>query len=148
MAREPIGRVDHVGFAVRSIAQARGFFEGVLGARFRFEAEGRGGSFRFAVFDLGGFTIEVLEPARPDGFVARFLDKRGEGFHHMTIQVKDLARRVRQLEAEGLRVVDQSLDGPSWLDAFISPRSACGVLIQLAETCPPLDNEPYWKLGD
>jgi methylmalonyl-CoA epimerase len=145
MAKGPIGRLDHVAFAVRSIDQARVFFEEALGATFRYVTVGRGGGFRFAVLDLEGFTIELVEPIDPQGFVAQFLEKRGEGVHHITLQVKDLEEKVKNLEAQGLRIVDKRLEGPQWLDAFISPKSACGALFQLAETSPPLDNEPYWK---
>ena len=145
MSEGPLGRLDHVAFAVQSIDKARVFFEGSLGAKFRYITEGRGGGFRYAVFDLENFTIELLEPVDPQGFVAQFLEKRGEGFHHITLQVKDLAGKVRHLEMQGLRLADKRLDDPSGIDAFISPKSACGVLIQLAETSPPLNNEPYWK---
>ncbi len=145
MSEGPIGRLDHVAFAVKSIDKARVFFEGALGATFRYVTEGRGGGFRFAVLDLEGFTIELVEPVDPQGFVAQFLEKRGEGIHHITLQVKDLAEKVQGLETQGLRIVDKRLDGPGGIEAFISPKSACGVLIQLAETCPPLDNEPYWE---
>jgi methylmalonyl-CoA/ethylmalonyl-CoA epimerase len=145
MATEPIGRFDHVGIAVRSIDQARTFFEGALGATFRYVKVGRGGGFRFAVFDLAGFTIELLEPIDPNGFVATFLQKRGEGVHHITLQVPELEQKVAVLEGQGLRIVDKRFEHPHFVDAFISPRSACGVLFQLGETCPPLDNEPYWQ---
>ncbi len=145
MSEGPIGRLDHVAFAVQSIDKARVFFEGALGATFRYVTEGRGGGFRFAVLDLEGFTIELLEPVDPQGFVAQFLEKRGEGVHHITLQVKDLVEKVQRLETQGLSIVGKRLDDSKGLDAFISPKSACGVLIQLAETSPPLDNEPYWQ---
>ncbi len=145
MSAQPIGRFDHVGIAVRSIDQARTFFEGVLGATFRYLKIGRGGGFRFAVFDLDGFTIELLDPIDPEGFVAAFLEKRGEGVHHITLQTPQLKERVAKLEAQGIRVVDKHLEETEFLDAFISSRSACGVLFQLGETVPPLDNEPYWQ---
>ena len=86
-----------------------------------------------------------MEPVDPQGVVAQFLEKRGEGVHHITLQTKNLAEKVQHLEAQGLRIVDKRLDDPKGIDAFISPKSACGVLIQLAETSPPLDNEPYWQ---
>jgi len=145
MKIDPIGRLDHVAFAVHSIDQARTFFEGALGATFRYAKEDRSRSFRFAVFDLGGFTIELLEPTDPNGFVATFLQKHGEGVHHITLQVPELVEKVPLLEGKGLRIVDKHLEDPQFVEAFISPKSTCGVLFQLAETCPPLDNEPYWK---
>ncbi len=145
MATEEIGRLDHIGIAVRSIDQARTFFEGALGATFRFVKTSRDGGFRFAVFNLNDFTIELIEPIAPDGFLAKYLEKRGEGVHHITLQSPDLKKKVATLEEKGIRVVDKNLDEPEHREAFISPKSSCGVLFQLAETCPPLDNEPYWQ---
>ncbi len=141
---EPVGRVDHIGIAVRSIEAARTFFEGILGATFRFERVDRGKTFRFAVFDLSGFTLELLEPIDPAGFLEEFLQKRGEGVHHITLQTPDLEQKVEYLERRGVRIVDKHLTEPAYRDAFISPKSACGVLFQLGETRPPLDNDPYW----
>ena len=145
MADQPLGRFDHVGIAVRDIEQARVFFEESLGATFRYMREDHTQGFRFAVFDLDGFCIELLDPLDDDGFLARFLEKRGEGVHHITLQTPDLAEKVDRLEEQGVRVVDKHLDHPEFMDAFISPRSACGVLFQLGQTMPPLNNPPHWE---
>lgn len=145
MPTEPIGRLDHVAVAVHSIDQARTFFEGILGAKFRYVTEGRGGGFRYAVFDLFEFTIELLEATDSKNFVAQFLEKRGEGVHHITLQVPELAEKIAFMEGQGVRVVDQRPEGSRIPEAFISPKSACGVLFQLAERQPALNNEPYWE---
>jgi methylmalonyl-CoA/ethylmalonyl-CoA epimerase len=145
MATEPIGRLDHIAIAVHSIEQARTFFEGALGAKFRYVTVGRGGGFRYAVFDLAELTLEVLEPIDSQGFVATFLEKRGEGIHHITLQVPGMPEQVAFLEGQGLRIVDKRYEDSRLTEAFISPKSACGVLFQLAETQPALNNEPYWK---
>ena len=142
-----VGQFDHVGIAVHSIERARVFFESVLGASFRFERIDRGGTFRFSVFDLSGFTIELLEPIAQNSFLTKFLEKRGEGVHHITLQTPRLKEKIELLEGKGIRVVDKHLDDPGFRDAFISPKSACGVLFQLSETSPPLDNPPYWEPG-
>ncbi len=145
MSTEPIGRLDHVAIAVHSIAKARPFFEKALQATFRYETVGRGGGFRYAVFDLADLTFEVLEPIDPQGFVATFLEKRGEGVHHITLQVPGMPEKIALLEGQGLRIVDKRYEDERLTEAFISPKSACGVLFQLAETQPALNNEPYWK---
>ena len=142
---QPIGRFDHIGIAVHSIEKARPFFEDVLGAKHRHTADHASGDFRIALFDLHVFCIELLEPINPDGFLAKFLAKRGEGFHHLTLQTPDLAEKVAKLEAKGIRVVDKNLDDPASIDAFISPKSAHGLLIQLGQTPGPLNNPPYWE---
>ena len=142
---EAIGRLDHIGIAVHSIEAARPFFEGVLGARHRRTGDHPSGDFKVALFDLHDFCIELLEPIDPDGFLARFLKRRGEGFHHVTLQTPDLEKKVAALEASGVRVVDKHFDDPASIDAFISPKSAHGLLIQLGQTPGPLNNPPYWQ---
>lgn len=142
---EPIGRFDHIGIAVHSIERARVFFEQSLGARHRRTGLHESGDFRIALFDLHDFCIELLEPINPDGFLAKFLAKRGEGFHHITLQTPEVEATARDLEADGVRVVDKHFDDPAALDAFISPRSAHGLLIQLGQTQGPLNNPPYWQ---
>jgi methylmalonyl-CoA epimerase len=142
---EPIGRLDHIAFAVHSIEKARAFFENALGAKFRYIKEGRGGGFLYAVFDLHELTIELLEATDPNNFVAKFLEKRGEGVHHITLQTPDLKEKASVLEEQGLRIVDKREEGDRIIEAFISPKSGCGLLFQLAETEPALNNEPYWQ---
>ena len=147
MTTKPIGRFDHIGIAVRSIDAARGFFEQALGATHRRTGDHPSGDFRVALFDLHDFCIELLEPVNPNGFLAKFLDKRGEGIHHVTLQVPDLADQVARLEADGVRVVDKNLGDPA-ADAFISPKSAHGLLIQLGQGLGPLNNPPYWETAE
>jgi methylmalonyl-CoA/ethylmalonyl-CoA epimerase len=147
MPTEPIGRLDHIAIAVHSIEQARTFVEGALGAKFRYITEGRGGGFRYAVFDLHDFTIELLEATDPKNFVAVFLEKRGEGVHHITLQVPGLQEKIAFLEGQGIRLVDKHAKDSRIVEAFTSPKSACGVLFQLAEDQPALNNAPYWKRG-
>ena len=142
---EPLGRLDHIGIAVHSIEEARVFFEGVLGAKHRYTRDHHSRDFRLGLFDLHDFCIELLEPISPDGFLAEFLDKRGEGFHHLTLQTPDLENKTRDMEGRGIRIVDKHFDDPKSVDAFISPRSAHGLLIQLGQTPGPLNNPPYWE---
>ena len=144
-AAEPIGRFDHIGIAVHSIDKARPFFEEVLGAKHRRTGDHASGDFRVALFDLHDFCIELLEPINPEGFLAQFLAKRGEGFHHLTLQTPDVAGKVAALEAHGVRVVNKSLDNPESIDAFVSPKSAHGLLIQLGQNLGPLNNPPFWE---
>lgn len=145
MAEEPIGRLDHIGIAVHSIESARPFFENVLGARFRSVGDDRSGEFRVALFDLHELCIELLEPVNPEGFLAKHLERRGEGIHHITLQTPDLKKKVVRMEEMGVRVVDKHLEDPGFMDAFISPKSAHGILFQLGQTPGPLNNPPYWE---
>lgn len=144
--KEPIGKLDHIGFAVRSIDEARKFWEDQMGATMQHVVDHHSGDFRLGILDLQGFCIELLEPINPDGFLQQYLDKRGEGVHHITLQTPDLQDRVAALEADGVRVVDKHFDeAEGGVDAFISPKSSHGVLIQLGENVGPLNNTPFWE---
>lgn len=140
----PIGKLDHIGIAVRSIAEARRFFEEVLGATVDFEVENQRDGWRILELDLNGLSLELLEPLGEDSFLHKFLDKRGEGLHHLTFEVPDIRERIPELKARGVRVVDEREFGPDSYEAFISPRSAHGILIQLGSGYPTLNSAPQW----
>lgn len=144
--KEAIGRFDHIGFAVHSIEEARKFWEDKMGATLRTLTDHHSGDFRLGIFDLDGLCVELLEPINPDGFLAKYLEKRGEGIHHITLQTKDLETKAEHLEAQGVRVVDKHYSvEEGGIDAFLSPKSTHGVLIQLGENLGPLNNPPHWE---
>jgi methylmalonyl-CoA epimerase len=141
----PIGKLDHIGIAVKSVAEARKFFEGILGARLMYEGEQPAAGYKLCELDLNGLTIELLEPLGPSGdFLRKFMEKRGEGMHHLTFNVPDSREKVAELKAAGVRIVDETQWSPTSFEAFISPRSAHGVLIQLGSGYPTLANDPAW----
>jgi methylmalonyl-CoA epimerase len=144
MARAAIGKLDHIGVAVRSISEARRFFEDILGAQFVFASDSPERELRFCVLDLNGVMIELLEPASEHSSLHQFLDKRGEGVHHLTLNTPDTKQQVERLKSAGVRVVEEREWSPTSYEAFISPRSAHGVLIQLGSGYPTLDNIPEW----
>lgn len=126
-------RVDHVSIAVRDIEAALRFFETYFPFKLRREPHvGWDGTFLIASFYVNGYKVELIQnrPGR-DGFVQRFLEKRGEGFHHISIDVDRLDPYVAQLEADGVRVVDRTTLRAGHATAFLSPRSTGGVLLQL-----------------
>ncbi|HEY9159434.1 VOC family protein [Candidatus Binatus sp.] len=144
MANPPIGKLDHIGIAVKSLAEARKFFEDILGASFMYEGADEAAGFKLAEFDLGGLTIELLEPLGPNSFLHKFLEKRGEGMHHLTFNVPDCKSKTAALREQGVRIVDETQWSPTSFEAFISPRAAHGVLIQLGSGYPTLANDPAW----
>jgi len=124
-------RIDHVSIAVRDVEAALAFFRQCLPIEMRHTPRpGYIDDFKWCDFSVGGFTVELIEPGRPDSFVSRFLDRRGEGLHHLSIEVRDLDPLVTRLEADGIRVVGRFRAADGDQTAFISPRSAQGVLIQ------------------
>jgi methylmalonyl-CoA/ethylmalonyl-CoA epimerase len=125
--------VDHVSLAVRDIEVALEFFRRYFPVQpGRAPHVGYDRSFALANFRMNGYKIELIEqaPGAPAGFVARFLTRRGEGFHHISIDVDRLDPLLAQLEADGVRIVDKTDFRDGRKTAFISPRSAHGVLIQ------------------
>ena len=142
MANPPIGKLDHIGIAVKSVAEARKFFEEVLGASFMVEGANEAAGYKLAELDLNGLTIELLEPLGANSFLHKFLEKRGEGMHHLTFNVPDSKRKTAELKEQGVRIVDEVEWSPTSYEAFISPRAAHGVLIQLGSGYPTLASGP------
>lgn len=126
-------RINHIAIAVRETAAALHFYADTLGLEAhptrRVDSEGVDVTF----LDVGGARIEILEPLAPDSPVGRFLDKRGEGLHHICLEVDDLRATCAELAARGYNVIDQTPRrgaGGEQL-AFIHPGSTNGVLIEL-----------------
>ncbi len=134
--------MDHVGVAVKDKERAERFLADTLGARKVLDEPWvfRGQEFNWAYFDLGDSgRIELISSPDPDNFINRYIEKHGEGMHHITIQVEDLEEAVGSLARAGIEALDANTSDPTWKEAFIAPRDAFGVLIQLAEF-----DEEYW----
>lgn len=131
--------VNHIGIAVKSIAAQRDFYERVLGARFEGEELVPEQRVRVAFFALGPVEapvrLEILEPTSPDSPIAQFIEKRGEGLHHVAYTVQNIEARLAELKAAGVRLIDEhSRAGAHHTRiAFIHPKSSLGVLTELCE---------------
>lgn len=132
--------LDHTAIAVHSIEDALPFYRDVLGGdpQELSHSPNNGFSALTLRYPHGG-GIELITPLGPSGFVHDFLARRGEGVHHITFLVNDLRAAVAEAKAAGLRVVDENYERPEWQEAFISPRSANGTIVQLAQTNKNLD---------
>jgi methylmalonyl-CoA epimerase len=144
MARGPIGKIDHIGIAVKSTGEARKFFEGVLGASFLYEHDNPEAGYKVVELDLNGFVIELLEPLGENSFLHGFLERRGEGFHHLTLDVPDSKERLSELKSAGVKLVGERAFSADSHEAFISPRSSHGVLIQIGSGYPTLARAAEW----
>ena len=127
-------RFDHVSIAVRSIDRAYRFFQRYFPVHFRNEKrrdDQVSGSFHWQDFWLGGFVIEMIEdlPGQKT-FVSKFIDQRGEGMHHLSLEVDNLSPLTNMMKRDGVRIVDEQTFPDGSATAFISPRSAFGTLIQ------------------
>ena len=135
-------RLDHVSIATRQISSLVPLIRDILGARFLMGATEDAQGFRWAQFQFpGGGVIELLEPVGEGGFLHDFLAQRGEGLHHITLRVRDIASRASELEALGYRPVKPKFDNPVWKELFLHPKATHGVLIQLAESELPYGQE-------
>jgi LAO/AO transport system kinase len=126
--------LDHLGIAVRSIADSRGLYE-ALGAELLGMEEVAQERVRVAMLAVGESRIELLEATEADSAVGKFLEKRGEGLHHVALRVPDLAAAVERLKERGVRLVSEAIQvgagGHRYV--FVHPSSANGVLLELVE---------------
>lgn len=124
-------RVDHVGIAVESIADAEPVLLAFGCTKLLDETiEER---FRWVYYTLGDASrLELIEPISPDSFLADYLDRHGPGLHHVTLEVADIDRVIETIEATGYRVVDYH-EYTGWTEAFVAPSNPTGALFQLME---------------
>ncbi len=131
----PVKAVNHIGIAVRSIDAQRAFYEGALGAVFEGFEEVPDQKVRVGFFRIGDVRLELLEPTEPASPVAAFLEKRGEGLHHVALTVEGLEDRIAELKRSGVRMIDD-VPRPGAHHtriAFLHPKSTFGVLTELCE---------------
>lgn len=128
-------KVHHIGIAVESLEAALPFFEKLLGQAANSKEIVEDQKVRVAVFKLGETRMELLEATAPDSPIARFIAKRGQGLHHVTFTVPNLAEALARLERDGVRMIDREprRGAGNELIAFLHPSSTSGVLIELVE---------------
>ncbi|MGE5348984.1 MAG: methylmalonyl-CoA epimerase [Actinomycetota bacterium] len=127
--------IEHIGIAVNSIADALPFYEKVLGLKCYNIEEVADQKVKTAFFMIGQTKIELLESTHPEGPVGKFIEKRGEGIHHIAFAVDNLEERLREAEAAGIKLIDTApRKGAEGLSiAFMHPKSTFGVLTELCE---------------
>lgn len=130
-----IKRMDHLGIAVNSIADAKLFYSEVLGMDVGEIIDIPKRGVRAAMIQLDNQVIELIEPLDEDSPVAKFLKKRGEGIHHMALEVKDIDSALMNLKQKGVQLITETpYEGAHGKRvAFLSPHSSHGVLIELCE---------------
>jgi methylmalonyl-CoA/ethylmalonyl-CoA epimerase len=129
-----IGRVHHVALIVRSIDDSLGLWRDALSLEFETVMDIPSDHVRIAFLGVGESKIELVEPTDTSTGVARFLESKGEGFHHVCFEVPNLAETLLRLEIDGIELIDtaprKGAEGPV---AFLHPRSCHGVLVELIE---------------
>lgn len=127
--------LDHLGIAVRSLAASKAIYEN-LGLAVSAEEVVPAEKVRVVMVPIGETRLELLEPTSDDSVIARFIAKRGEGMHHISLRVPDLSAAVAKLKADGVRLVTNEIKigagGHRYI--FVHPASAGGVLLELVES--------------
>jgi methylmalonyl-CoA/ethylmalonyl-CoA epimerase len=128
--------LDHIGIAVKDLESALGFYRDALGLEVEGSEEVASQRVRAHFLPVGGPRLELLEATAPDSPIARHLEKRGPGLHHLTLRVADVRAAVAQLKARGVRLIDDEPrpGAEGSLIAFVHPASTGGVLIELKQT--------------
>jgi methylmalonyl-CoA epimerase len=129
-----IKKIDHIGIVVHNIEEALQVYEGALGLRLTDVEEVPEQAVRVAFLPVGESKLELLESLTAEGGVAKFLEKRGEGIHHICFEIDDIEATLQDLAAQGIQLIDeQPRQGVHGRVAFLHPKSAHGVLIELIE---------------
>ena len=130
-----IKKIDHLGIAVRSIDEARKFYEEVLGLVCEREEVVDSQKVRTAFFNLGDIHIELLEPTSDDSPIAKFLVKNGEGFHHIAYQTDDIDGQLGTARKHGCKLIHETpIEGAGGKQvAFLHPKSTFGVLTEFCK---------------
>lgn len=127
--------IEHIGIAVKNLNAAIKYYEEVLGLKCYAVEEVKDQKVKTAFFKIGQTKIELLESTDPEGPVAKFIEKKGEGIHHLAFAAENLPLALIELKDKGINLIDESpRKGAEGLDiAFIHPKSTYGVLTELCE---------------
>ena len=132
---QPVKYLNHIGIAVRSIDAQRDYYQGTLGAEFEGFEDVPDQKVRVGFFRVGDVRLELLEPTDQASPISQFLEKRGEGLHHIAFTVDDIQTRINELKQSGLRMIDEvpRRGSHNMQIAFVHPKSTFGVLTELCE---------------
>ncbi len=130
-----VKHIDHIGIAVKEMAQAKRFYEEILGLKLTGVEEVVEQKVKVAFFPITDSEIELLESTQPDGPVSKFIEAKGEGIQHIAFRVENLEEALQELKAKGVRLIDERpRKGAGGAKiAFIHPKETNGVLVELCE---------------
>ncbi len=125
--------ISHLGVAVKDLEESREFYRKVFGLESSDPILGGDGTIKVSLVDTGNVLIELLQPIGNEGVMAKFLEKRGEGFHHICYEVENIAAEVDSAKSKGLEVLGEIRSGAEGKTAFLHPRDTHGVLVEFVE---------------
>ena len=126
-------RFDHVSIGAKDMDKAKALFLNILGGE---ELPDKGESsegFDWMTFMLGGKKVEIVTPTDPEGGVGRYIEKYGEGYHHISIAVEDLREAIDYFESRGLRVLGVNFESENFKHCYLHPKDTFGAMIQVFE---------------
>jgi methylmalonyl-CoA epimerase len=128
-----IKAISHLGVAVKDLKEARDFYRTVFGIESSEPMVGGGGTVRASLIELENAVVELLEPIGTKGAIAKFLEKRGEGIHHICYEVKNINAEIESLKEKGIDIIGEPTPGAEGLSVFLHPRGTHGILVELVE---------------
>jgi len=128
-------KLDHIGIAVRDLDQAMKLYREAFGIEPSIVYESSYTKAKIAFFPIGEIRVELIQPLNPDSVVGRFLEKKGEGIHHISYRVKDVDGSLAELESKGVQLIDRKSRKVRENEkvAFLHPKSTNGVLVELIQ---------------
>ena len=130
-----IKEIDHIGIAVKDLEEAKCIYRDILGLEFKGTETIENQKIIHATFLAGGVKIELVQSTHPDGPIGKFIEKRGEGIHHIAFRVENIDESLKELSAKGVKLIDEKakIGAGGTRIAFIHPKDMNGVLIELIE---------------
>lgn len=128
-------KIDHLGIAVNSTEAGKNFWSGILGLDFEGDETVETQKVKTAFFPVGESEIELLESTAPDGPIARFIEKKGEGIQHVAFRVDNIEAALAELKEKGVKLIDETprMGAGGAKIAFLHPKATAGVLVELCE---------------
>ena len=128
-------KIDHIGIAVNSTEDGKNFWSGILGLDFEGDETVDTQKVKTAFFPVGESEVELLESTAPDGPIAKFIEKKGEGIQHIAFRVDDIEAALAELKQKGVRLIDETprMGAGGAKIAFLHPKATAGVLVELCE---------------
>ncbi len=130
-----ISHIEHIGVAVKNLDEAVSFYENVLGLKCYRVEQVEEQKVKTAFFKIGNTKIELLESTEPEGPIGKFIEKKGEGIHHISFAVKDIKKSLNEVESKGIRLINKEPvpGAENMLVSFLHPKSTFGVLTELCQ---------------
>jgi len=128
-------KIEHIGIAVKNLEESIKYYEKIFGLKCYSVEEIKDQKVRTAFFNVGETKIELLQSTEPDGPIAKFIEKKGEGIHHIAFAVNNIEASLIELSNKGIQLIDkQPRQGAEYLEiAFLHPKSTFGVLTELCK---------------